>query len=88
MIGETRRENFVNHFPDQKTFRVFRGKHPRAREDCPRLVRQISAHFRQKLPLFILLILVKNSPHRNLIFPTYRGQALLTRGRSFYFLVE
>ena len=33
VIGETRRENFVNHFPDQKTFRVFRGKHPRARED-------------------------------------------------------
>ena len=28
VIGETRRENFVNHFPDQKTFRVFRGKHP------------------------------------------------------------
>ena len=61
VIGETRRENFVNHFPDQKTFRVFRGKHPRAREDCPRLAIQISVtHWGQPHQC-------ENSPHRNLI---------------------
>ena len=75
VIGETRRENFVNHFPDQKTFRVFRGKHPRAREDCPRLARQIIASLTTSRQLFTLLILVKNSPHRNLILLHAPGTA-------------
>ena len=49
VIGETRRENFVNHFPDQK-LSVFSVVNilirveedcPRAREDCPQHTRTV-----------------------------------------------
>ena len=53
VIGKTRRENFVNHFPDQKTFRVFRGKHPRAREDCPPLGNTDKCLFLPKVAFYL-----------------------------------
>ena len=51
VIGETRRENFVNHFPDQK-LSVFSVVNIliRVEEDCSRLAEQISAYSFPKLP--------------------------------------